>query len=157
VNVAFEEFRGRSDDEAPLAADMARLFGTDHSVHVVPRAEFEADLPRILAAMDQPTIDGVNMWFVSKAASERGLKVALSGLGGDELCGGYPSFRDLPLWVGAFRLPSRLPGLGVMFRRVYGVMAQFLGPTNPKAAGLVEYGGSYAGAYLLRRGLFMPW
>ena len=157
MNVAFEEFRGRSDDEAPLAADVARLFGTDHSVRVVHEAEFEADLPRIFAAMDQPTIDGVNTWFVSKAARERGLKVALSGLGGDELFGGYPSFRDLPLWVGALRLPGQLPGLGLAFRRAYGVMAQFTRPTNLKAAGLFEYGGSYPGAYLLRRGLFMPW
>jgi asparagine synthase (glutamine-hydrolysing) len=157
VNVAFDEFRGRSDDEAPLAADMARLFGADHSVRLVRREEFEADLPRIFAAMDQPTIDGVNTWFVSKAARESGLKVALSGLGGDELFGGYPSFRDLPLWVGALRLPGRLPGLGVMFRRMYGMIARFLPSTSVKGAGLVEYGGSYPGAYLLRRGLFMPW
>ena len=124
---------------------------------VVHRAEFEADLPRIFAAMDQPTIDGVNTWFVSKAARERGLKVALSGLGGDELFGGYPSFRDLPRWVGALRLPGQLPGLGLAFRHCLWVMAQFTRPTNPKAAGLFEYGGSYPGAYLLRRGLFMPW
>ena len=146
VNVAFEEFRGRSDDEAPLAADVARLYGTDHSVHVVREAEFEADLPRIFAAMDQPTIDGVNTWFVSKAARERGLKVALSGLGGDELFGGYPSFRDLPHWVRALHLPSQLPGLGPAFRRAYRVMAHFARPTNPKAAGLFEYGGSYPGS-----------
>ena len=69
VNVAFEEFRGRSDDEAPLAAEVARHFGTDHSSGR-PAAEFESDLPRIFAAMDQPTIDGVNTWFVSKAAHE---------------------------------------------------------------------------------------
>ena len=71
VNVAFEEFRGRDDDEAPLAAEVARRFGTNHSVRLVHEKEFEADLPRIFAAMDQPTIDGVNAWFVSKAARER--------------------------------------------------------------------------------------
>ena len=53
-----------------------------------PRAEFESDLPKIINAMDQPSIDGVNTWFVAKAARERGLKVAISGLGGDELLGG---------------------------------------------------------------------
>ena len=46
--------------------------------------------------MDQPSIDGVNTWFVAKAARELGLKVAISDLGGDELFGGYPSFRDVP-------------------------------------------------------------
>ena len=157
VNVTFEEFRGRGDDEAPLAAEVARHFGTNHSVRLVHEKEFEADLPRIFAAMDQPTIDGVNAWFVSKAARERGLKVALSGLGGDELFGGYPSFRDLPRWVAALRLPGQLPGLGPAFRHFYGVIAQFTRPKNLKAAGLLEYGGSYPGAYLLRRGLFMPW
>jgi len=157
VNVAFDEFRGSRDDEAPLATVIARLFGTDHSTRIVSESEFESDLPKIFAAMDQPTIDGVNSWFVSKAARERGLKVVLSGLGGDELFGGYPSFRDIPFWVGALRLPGQLPGLGLAFRHVYGMMTRLTRRTNFKAAGLLEYGGSYPGAYLLRRGIFMPW
>ena len=49
-----------------------------------------------LHAMDQPSIDGVNTWFVSRAAASQGIKVALSGLGGDELFASYPSFADLP-------------------------------------------------------------
>lgn len=156
VTLAFEEFRGRPEDEAPLAEEVARLYGTRHTTRMVAEAEFEADLPRILDAMDQPTIDGINTWFVSKAARELGLKVAVSGLGGDELFGGYRSFRDIPRWVGLMAVPSRVPGLGKAVRFVARRIASAFG-LNPKAAGLVELGGSYAGAYLLRRGLFMPW
>src|SRR5262249_12103178 len=112
VTLAFEEFRGRPDDEAPLAEEVARLYGTRHTTRVVTEAEFAADLPHILEAMDQPSIDGINSWFVSKAARELGLKVAISGLGGDELFGGYPSFRDIPRWVDWLAVPSRIPFLG---------------------------------------------
>jgi asparagine synthase (glutamine-hydrolysing) len=53
---------------------------------------FEESLPKILNAMDLPSCDGINTWFISKFAAENGLKAVLSGLGGDELYGGYPSF-----------------------------------------------------------------
>ena len=65
---------------------------------MVSAGEFQSDLPAILAAMDQPSIDGINTWFVAKAAREAGLKVAISGLGGDELLAGYESFTDMPRW-----------------------------------------------------------
>ena len=156
VTVAFEEFRGTSEDEAPIAADVAAQYGTRHTTRVVTEQEFRNDLPKILDAMDQPTIDGLNTWFVSKAARELGLKVAISGLGGDELFGGYPSFRDVPLCVRAMSIPGRIPGLGDLARQLLtGVFSSQ--SLNPKAAGLLKYGGSYAGAYFLRRGLFMPW
>jgi asparagine synthase (glutamine-hydrolysing) len=121
----------------------------------VTEQEFRNDLPKILEAMDQPTIDGVNTWFVSKAARELGLKVAISGLGGDELFGGYPSFREVPLCARALAIPARIPALGDFARRL--ITSVFSQSLNPKAAGLLKYGGSYAGAYFLRRGLFMPW
>ncbi len=156
VTLAFEEFRGHADDEAPLAAEVARQYGTYHSTRIVTRSEFEADLPNLLNAMDQPSIDGINTWFVSKAAKELGLKVAISGLGGDELFGGYPSFKDIPKCVRMMQWPSRVPLLGLTARAVGRPLAKWLG-LNPKAAGVLELGGSYAGAYLLRRGLFMPW
>jgi asparagine synthase (glutamine-hydrolysing) len=156
VTLAFGEFRGRPEDEAPLAEEVAQLYGTRHTTRLVTRAEFEADLPRIIEAMDQPSIDGVNTWFVSKAARELGLKVALSGLGGDELLGGYPSFRDIPRWVGLLGIPGRVPLLGKAARVAAQPVVAALG-AHPKSAGMLELGGSYAGAYLLRRGLFMPW
>jgi asparagine synthase (glutamine-hydrolysing) len=155
VTVAFEEFRGRSEDEAPIAAEIASRYGTRHTTRIVTEQEFRDDLPKILEAMDQPTIDGLNSWFVSKAARELGLKVAISGLGGDELFGGYPSFRDVPLWVRILAIPGRIPVLGDFTRWL--LTSVFPQALNPKAAGLVKYGGSYAGAYFLRRGLFMPW
>jgi asparagine synthase (glutamine-hydrolysing) len=83
--------------------------------------------------------------------------VAICGLGGDELFGGYPSFRDLPLCVRALAIPGRIPGLGNVARRLLTGLGRFSRVVNPKAAGLLKYGGTYAGAYLLRRGLFMPW
>jgi asparagine synthase (glutamine-hydrolysing) len=156
VTLAFREFSGRNEDEAIIAKEVSAQYGTRHTTRVVTEQEFRDDLPKILDAMDQPTIDGLNTWFVSKAARELGLKVAISGLGGDELFGGYPSFRDVPFWVCALGVPARIPGVGPLLRRLL-TSLQFGQFVNPKAAGLLQYGGSYAGAYLLRRGLFMPW
>jgi asparagine synthase (glutamine-hydrolysing) len=156
VTLAFAEFRGHAEDEAPFAEEVAQLYGARHTTRIVTRNEFRADLPRILDAMDQPTIDGVNTWFVSKAAHELGLKVAVSGLGGDELFGGYPSFKDIPRWVSLLAVPAQIPGLGFATRWVGRKVARMFG-LNPKSAGMLELGGTYAGAYLLRRGLFMPW
>src|SRR5438128_1023462 len=92
ITLAFEEFRGTEEDEAPLAALVAEQYGARHVVRRVGQREFLDDLPAILDAMDQPSIDGINTWFVAKAAREAGLKVAISGLGGDELLAGYSSF-----------------------------------------------------------------
>lgn len=155
ITLAFDEFVGTADDEGPLAAEVAAHYGAQHHLRRVGEAEFHEDLPKLIEAMDQPSIDGVNTWFVSKAAREAGLKVALSGLGGDEILGGYPSFRDIPSMVRWLAAPSAIPGLGVLAREVFAFLP---GPfaRTPKARGLLELGGDYAGAYLLRRGLFLP-
>jgi asparagine synthase (glutamine-hydrolysing) len=154
ITLSFDEFGETVDDETPIARDIAELYGAEHLVRTVSKQEFEADLPAILDAMDQPSIDGINSWFVAKAASEAGLKIAFSGVGGDELFAGYPSFRDVPRWVSSTALLSAVPGLGVAVRVLLDQLAGFQIP--PKAAALFEYGGTYAGSYLLRRGLFLP-
>lgn len=156
VTLGFDEFRGKPEDETPLAEKVARHYGVKHTIRTVSEQEFRDDLPKILEAMDQPSIDGINTWFVSKAAREAGLKVALSGLGGDELFGGYPSFRDIPRWVRLMWLPGRIPGLGMLMEQIQAAFAPLFSNINPKAAGMIRYGGSYPGAYLLRRGLFLP-
>jgi asparagine synthase (glutamine-hydrolysing) len=157
LTIAFDEFRGSPEDESPLAAEIARTYDVLNFKRVVTEEEFRADLPKIFAAMDQPSIDGINTWFVAKATRELGLKVAISGLGGDELFGGYPSFKDIPRWVSRLAVPASFPLLGSGLRRMlmFTRLDQYL--PSPKAAGVLELGGSFAGAYMLRRGLFMPW
>jgi len=153
ITVTFDEFQGKAEDESPLSVETARTYGTEHHVRRVSRAEFLGDLPWLMEAMDQPTVDGINTWFVAKAAAEQGLKVALSGLGGDELFGGYPSFRDIPRWVWSLWLPSRIPGAAAALR----FLLTWLFPrANPKMRGLLEFGGSYAGAWYLKRAIFLP-
>jgi asparagine synthase (glutamine-hydrolysing) len=156
MTLSFGEYRGSERDEAPLAAETASSYGTSHTNRVVSEREFLDDLPKILHAMDQPSIDGINTWYISKAASEAGLKVAVSGLGGDELFGGYPSFSEIPRWVRSLWLPGKLPGLASAIEQLQAIFSPLFPSMSPKAAGLVRYGGSYAGAYLLRRGLFLP-
>ncbi|MCP9451538.1 MAG: asparagine synthase (glutamine-hydrolyzing) [Nitrospira sp.] len=156
LTVTFSEFAGKPDDEGPLAEQVAKQYGTHHTTRIVTEPEFREDLPRILNAMDQPSIDGINTWFVSKAARELGLKVAVSGVGGDELLGGYSSFSRIPRLVHRLAVPSRIPLLGYLVRTVGRYFFEESFPVHPKAFRALEYGGTYAGAYLLRRGLFMP-
>lgn len=153
--LGFDAFRDGDIDEVPLASALAKDLGADHAVSWVTREDFSRELPALLRAMDQPSIDGVNTYFVARAASQGGLKVALSGLGGDELFGGYPSFRQIPKLVSALSWLSAVPALGRGFRWVSAKWLHHM--TSPKYAGLFEFGTNFADAYLLRRGLFMPW
>jgi asparagine synthase (glutamine-hydrolysing) len=156
ITLGFDEFTGKAEDEVPLAAEVARHYGADHIVRRVSEQEFQDDLPRILDAMDQPSIDGVNTWFVSKAAKEAGLKVALSGLGGDELLAGYPSFCDIPRWRARYGAIATIPFAGSIARKFVMALAPSFAHRRPKAVYMLEHAASWSGTYLLRRGLFLP-
>ena len=79
--------------EAPFSRAIAERFNTDHSEIRLREHDLLELLPAAIAAIDQPTMDGVNTFVVSRAVKRAGVTVALSGLGGDELFAGYPSFR----------------------------------------------------------------
>lgn len=155
ITLGFDEYSGSADDEVPAAEKVAGLIGARHQTVRIARSDFEQERMRLLAAMDQPSIDGVNTYFVSRAAAASGLKVALSGLGGDELFGGYSSFVQVPLLARRLRLLALAPWLGRGVRLASGGLLRRV--AKPKQAGLFEYGSTLAGAYLLRRSLFMPW
>ena len=156
VTISPDEFQGRMQDEAPLAARVARKFGARHHTRVVIRREFHQDIERLLQAMDQPSIDGVNCWFAAKAAREQALKVMVSGIGADELLGGYPLFHTIPRYAQCLAPVSLLPPVGR-------VLAALIRPLrrgvriHPKAAGMILMAAAVPGGYLLHRGLFLPW
>ena len=90
-------FPGTPNDETELARAVARQCATQHREIPLQGSAVVSRIPEALSALDQPTMDGINTYFVSWAAREAGLKVALSGVGGDELFGGYSTFDDTRL------------------------------------------------------------
>ncbi len=131
-SIGFEE---AAFSEQKEAEESARHFGTEHTSRIVTGREVAADLSAILRSLDQPTGDGINTYYVSETARRGGVTVALSGLGGDELFGGYPSFQDIPrlerwlsLWKvlpGFARAPllSRLRHAGAQQRKLADLLA----------------------------------
>jgi asparagine synthase (glutamine-hydrolysing) len=152
VTLAFDEYAGTKKDEAPLAEEAARILGSEHATVRIGRGEFETLVNDFFASMDQPTIDGLNTYLISHAAAKLGLKVVLSGLGGDELFGGYPSFREVPALARWGRRFSVLQPLGHSLQRALRTLP--LG-VPPKAAGLLSHASDLTKAYLLRRALYL--
>jgi asparagine synthase (glutamine-hydrolysing) len=151
-SMVFEE---ASYSEAPYARAVAQAVGAEHYERVITAQDVAGELGRILWAMDQPTIDGVNSYFVAKTAREAGLTVALSGLGGDELFGGYANtFGGVPRLMRAVGLAGCLPGATLLAGAVLSLL-----PVHKrwaKIADALARPPSAASAYFACRGLFSP-
>lgn len=142
-------------DETEQAARIAAFYGLPNQQRRYGAEEFARYYATILEAMDQPSVDGINVFMITRMAKECGFKVALSGIGGDELFGGYPSFRQIPKMQRNFGWAGAVPALGSTLRVLGLPIVSRI--TSPKYAGLFEYSSSVQGAYMLRRSLFMPW
>jgi asparagine synthase (glutamine-hydrolysing) len=138
--------------EAQHARAVAERFRTDHHEVKLSEKSLLEVLPDALVALDQPTMDGINSFIVSKAVKAAGITVALSGLGGDELFGGYPSFRR------ALRLSST----GVFARGMLRSLARFravLGNGSARTSKLLQLASSNLDphdVYRISRQLFPP-
>ena len=155
LTLGFDIHAGTADDETAEAEQVARHYGVAQQIHVIGKNDFLNERERFLDAMDQPSVDGINTYFIAKMAREAGFKVALSGIGGDELFGGYPSFRVIPALVNTMRKFPVSSKFGAVVRKWSAPWIKRI--TSPKYAGAIEYGGVIERAYLLRRALFMPW
>ena len=137
-------FNERAYDESTYQELILKRIEGEHFSHLVTRSDFEAFLPRIVGNMDMPTTDGINTWCISKFAHQDGLKAVLSGLGADELFGGYPSFNRVHYIKTARKYPRAMFKLGNYatvdaYRKI-----AFLSYHHPIAD------------YLFLRGLFSP-
>lgn len=132
-------FREAEYSEAAPAREAAKRFGANHHEVPLTSKDLLEALPGFFAAMDQPSIDGLNTFVVSRAVHAAGFKVVLSGLGGDELFGGYPSFRRAqrlaPLWKLPKSARTAARRLGTPLAGPRGQqMLQLLDGDNPAAA-----------------------
>lgn len=154
ITISFNEFEGQHHDETPLAVKIAKKYDIRHYVRKVTKKEFHDDLPAILSSMDQPTLDGINTWYASKAAKECGLKVVMSGIGGDELFFGYPSFKQIPSLYSKYKLITHLPLGNKIFQLGGKAMEKKSG--NARWGLISKYAKTLHGCYWLKRGLFLP-
>jgi asparagine synthase (glutamine-hydrolysing) len=121
-------------DESQYAAAVATAIGSRHTNVTLREEDFLQQLPDALSAIDQPTFDALNTYFVSRAARQAGMTVALAGTGGDELFGGYPSFVELPkmLRAGAWVPRPLASAVGGANRLAAGLLWNVLGQTPPQ-------------------------
>src|SRR5229473_10581 len=118
-------FQEEEFNEGKYSREVARRFGTEHHEIPVSQQDTLAVLPEALCAMDQPTIDGINTYLVSAKTRAAGVKVALTGLGADEMFAGYSNFRRVPRMEAFSKQFGRLPRLA----------------RQPLAASLVRFAG----------------
>jgi asparagine synthase (glutamine-hydrolysing) len=158
--LAFEE---QELSEGPIARRIAAAIGTQHHEALLTEEHFVENLEAALDSLDQPTFDGLNAYYLSRAIRAAGFTVALSGTGGDELFGGYKSYRDLPVLQQWSRRIAWVPcGLQVaaakLASRLLGRSSESMPPQTrwAKLPEMVRRGEDLLALYQLAYALFLP-
>ena len=150
-------FSEQEFSEADPARATAKRFGTHHEEMLLDGAEMLAHLDDAVDALDQPSMDGINTYFVSWAARRAGLKVALSGLGGDEVFGGYSTFASGPRAVRVAALGKKFPrGLRRATAAAVGRAGGGRGDAGRKVAALWRNSEALPHPYYFTRTLYTP-
>ena len=144
-------FPGSPLDEGPQARRTAEHFATEHHEWAIDATTARPLFDEFLSAADQPSIDGFNTYTVSRLASRQGVKVVLSGLGGDEIFGGYPSFHEVPRLARMGRWVARAGPAARGAMRVAGAIA---GSRVRRLTDLVARRPSLEDAYQVFRGVY---
>jgi asparagine synthase (glutamine-hydrolysing) len=147
-------FVNEAFDEAAQAKETALQLGVEHHAVLLTEADMLASCDMAVNALDQPSIDGVNTYHISRAVKRAGMTVALSGLGGDEVFCGYPHFRTIPRMERFARRYGRAPYL---MKQVAASLLRNGGSDRSaklRALLLDDYG--FADPYFLSRTLFLP-
>ena len=156
-------FEEEEYNEGGMARRIADAIGTHHQEVLLTEQQFIAQLDAALDSLDQPTFDGLNSYYISQAVRETGLKVALAGTGGDELFGGYTSFRDLPTLLRLSKSAKWLPRGAT--RGLAHRLSSLLQPTRgampaqtrwAKLPEMIEHGDDLLSLYQLAYALFLP-
>jgi asparagine synthase (glutamine-hydrolysing) len=156
VNTFSLVFRECDFDEAVYSRAVASHFGTHHHELVLSQHDALVAIPDAIRAMDQPSVDGINTYIISQEARRAGIRVALTGLGGDEIFGGYSSFKTVPSMERFVQSWSRVP------KSVRGCLSASLshllpdGERNHKIKALLQENGHAVHPYALSRMLFVP-
>jgi len=158
--LAFEE---DEYNEGSMARRIADAIGTHHQEVLLTEQHFISGLEAALDSLDQPTFDGLNSYYISQAVRQAGFKVALVGTGGDELFGGYTSFRDLPMLLQLSKRAKWLPR--DMIRALAKLISSTLQPSRglvppqtrwAKLSEMIERGDDLLSLYQLAYALFLP-
>lgn len=142
--------------EAEYSRAVAQKFRSDHHEINVRQDDVLAAIPDALRAMDLPTMDGINAYFVSRETRKAGIKVALSGLGGDEVFAGYSSFRTVPRMERLARALNYVPRAARWFAAGAFTALTPESDQNRKLASFMVGNGNVSHPYFVSRMLFTP-
>jgi asparagine synthase (glutamine-hydrolysing) len=163
VNTFTLAFNEAERNEGDIAQQVARAIGTRHTEILLTEKDFLTKLEPALNSLDQPSFDGLNSFFMSHAVRDAGFTVALTGSGGDELFGGYSSFRDLPRMLQVNRLLASLPKATRLWlargvRRLLASPGQAYEPQTrwAKLPDMIAAGAVAPDLYQLAYALFLP-